>query len=112
MEGSQEDILWREAFVNLESSKRIYQIRFVHILPDTECKSNTKPCVTCGIGKCQAANVAISGIRMDCQGENKQVPLEMCKRREVPLSGCEIYADMPYEKGWLVDIIMLSIAVN
>ena len=104
MEESQEEILWREAFVNLESTKRIYQIRFVHILPDSGCE--VKACVTCQIGKCQAANVAISGIRMDCQGKNKEVPLEMCKRREVPLSGCEISADLPYKEGWSVDNII------
>lgn len=105
MEGSQEDNLWREAFVNLENTKRIYQIRFVHILPDSMCQTNIKACATCQIGKCKAANVAISGIWMDCQGENKEVPLEMCKRREVPLSGCEISANFPNEPGWLMDNI-------
>lgn len=98
MIGSQGDIFWRAAFVDLNSSS-IYQVRFVHTLPESNCLKDGEPCTTCKYEQCDEANVAISGIRLNCQTVPQQVPLEVCKTREVPISGCEISADMPYDTG-------------
>lgn len=99
MEGPQGEFFWRAAFVNLEKYRKVYQIRFIHILPESNCQRNSQQCTVCKYNKCPAANVAISSIRLDCQKVSKTVPVEVCKKREVPLSGCEILADMPSAIG-------------
>ena len=101
MKGPQGEFFWRAAFVNLENSKfrKVYQIRFIHTLPETNCQRNSQQCTVCKYNKCPAANVAISSIRLDCQKVSKRVPVEVCKKREVSLSGCEIRADMPSAIG-------------
>ena len=97
MKGSQGDTYWRSAFVNLEEviNGKVYQIRFVHKLPESTS-------TTCRHRKCNASNAAISGIRLDCQGISQTCDYEVCNKREVPLSGCEIFADMPLATGKLV----------
>ena len=110
MIGSQGDIFWRAAFVDLNSSS-IYQVRFVHTLPESNCLKDGEPCTTCKYEQCDEANVAISGIRLNCQTVPQQVPLEVCKTREVPISGCEISADMPYDKGWFSSSTHLPVLV-
>ena len=98
MAGSQGNI-WRAAFVNLELEKKMYQIRFKHSLPENSGCS-LPPCPECKpMNKCPNANVAIAGIRLDCQKDAPEVPLETCRMREVPLAGCEILAVSPSSKG-------------
>lgn len=99
MKGDQGDIFWRAAFVNLEKFNRVYQIRFVHTLPESNCKPDNYQCTTCKYNKCPAANAAIDGIRLDCQTENKEMPVELCNHRRAVLSGCEMHADTPSVKG-------------
>ena len=89
MTGSQGNI-WRAAFVNLEVEKKMYQIRFKHSLPENS---------VCDFPPCPNANVAIAGIRLDCQKNAPKAPLETCRKREVPLAGCEILAVSPSSKG-------------
>ena len=98
MTGSQGNI-WRAAFVNLELEKKIYQIRFKHSLPEnSDC--GFPPCPECNaMNKCPNANVAIAGIRLDCHKDAPKAPLETCRKREVPLAGCEILAVRPSSKG-------------
>lgn len=103
MKGPQGDIFWRSAFVNLEMfskiyRQKIYQIRFVHTLPESDCNRGSQQCTVCKYQKCPTANVAIDNIRLDCQ-EVIKVPLEMCKERTATLSGCEIHANMPLTTG-------------
>ena len=101
MTGPHGDILWRAAFVNLEQFSTVYQVRFVHTLPDPaeDCDTNSQQCTACKYQKCPDANVAIAGIRLVCQKVRKNVPLEICKKRAVSLSGCEIRADVPSVTG-------------
>ena len=98
MTGSQGNI-WRAAFVNLELEKKIYQIRFKHSLPEnSDC--GFPPCPECNaMNKCPNANVAIAGIRLDCHKDAPKAPLETCRKREVPLAGCEILAVSPSSEG-------------
>lgn len=100
MKGSQGEFYWRSAFVNLEKLGKVYQIRFVHKLPESDCDLDG-PCTTCKRRQCSASNVAISGIRLDCQGISQTYAYEVCNKREVPLSGCEIFADKPVDTGKL-----------
>ena len=98
MTGSQGNI-WRAAFVNLETFSEMYQLQFKHSLPDgSDC--DDRPCPECKpMNKCPNANVAIAGIRLDCQKDAPKAPLQTCRKREVPLTGCEILAVSPSSKG-------------
>lgn len=99
MTGDQGDIFWRAAFVNLENFNRVYQIRFVHTLPEGNCNKNSQQCNVCKHQKCPAANIAIDGIKLECQKENKHVPFEVCKKRTAVLTGCEMLAVMASVTG-------------
>lgn len=99
MTGDQGDIFWRAAFVNLEKFNKVYQIRFVHTLPEGNCHQRSPKCTVCKYQKCPAANLAIDGIELVCQGENKNVPVEVCKKRTAVLAGCEMEAVMASVTG-------------
>ena len=99
MTGDQGDIFWRAGFVNLEKFNKVYQIRFVHTLPEGDCYRNSPKCTVCKYQKCPAANVAIDGIELDCQRENRYVPVNMCQKRMAVVAGCEMPAVMASVKG-------------
>ena len=94
MTGDQGDIFWRAAYVNLEQFNKIYQIRFVHILPEGNCRQNSLKCTVCKYQKCPAANVAIDSINLDCQGRSRHVAVGVCQKRSAVLAGCEMPAVM------------------
>lgn len=99
MTGDHGDIFWRAAFVNLEKFDKIYQIRFVHILPEGNCHAGSSKCTVCKYQKCPAANLAIDGIELVCQSENRDVPVEVCTKRTAVLAGCEMEAVMASVTG-------------
>ncbi len=94
MTGDQGDIFWRAAVVNLEKFNKVYQIRFVHTLPEGNCKTGDKQCTVCKYQKCPAANAAIGGIKLACHRENRYIPVELCQKRTAMLAGCEMPAVM------------------
>ena len=94
MTGDQGDIFWRAAFVNFEKYDKVYQIRFVHTLPEGSCHTGSSFCTVCKNLKCPAANLAIDGIELVCQSEKKHVPVEVCTKRAAVLAGCEVEAVM------------------
>ena len=94
MTGDQGDIFWRAAFVNLEKFNKVYQIRFVHTLPEGNCHPGSPKCTICKYQKCPAANLAIDEIELVCQSNKKDVPAEVCNKRTAVLAGCEMEAVM------------------
>ena len=98
MTGDQGDIFWRAAFINLEKYNKVYQIRFVHTLPEGNCERDTQ-CTVCKYHKCPAANLAIDGIELVCQSKKKDVPVEVCTKRIAVLAGCEMDAVMASFEG-------------
>lgn len=100
MTGDQGDIFWRAAFVHLAEFSKIYQIRFIHTLPESNCKSEQAlQCTICKNNQCPAANAAIDDIRLDCETKQEVLPVESCTNRWPVLSGCEMSADKPSVKG-------------
>ena len=100
MTGDQGDIFWRAAFVHLAEFSKIYQIRFIHTLPESNCGSEKAlQCTICKNKQCPAANAAIDDIRLDCETKQEVLPVESCTNRWPVLSGCEMSADKPSVKG-------------
>ena len=99
MTGDQGDIFWRAAFVNLEKFDRVYQIRFVHTLPEGSCHAGSSLCSVCKHNKCPAANLAIDKIELVCQSEKRYIPVEVCTKRAAVLAGCEMEAVMASAVG-------------
>lgn len=113
MAGDQGDIFWRAAFVNLEKFNKVYQIRFVHTLPESNCGLGSTRCTVCKYRKCPAANVAIDSIELVCQKETRNLnPAEVCQKRTAVLAGCEMPAVLASERGKKSNITNLLLLIK